>query len=130
MNWLSFIEPVANIFSKREERKKAKDVGEAKLSLARQNGDTEVTLTDQEWEAIGANKQDSTWKDEYVTIVITSPIVLIITGSVWYAITDDISLLNGSVMALDKLKEIGLKMGDLMTAVVYAAIGLKVWRGR
>jgi hypothetical protein len=34
------------------------------------------------------------------------------------------------VIALDRLKGIGLDMGDLMTAVVYAAIGLKVWRGR
>ena len=130
MNWLSLIAPIANIFTKKEERKKVKIEGEAKLAIAKQNGETNITLTDQEWEAIGVSKQDSTWKDEYVTIVITSPIVLIIVGSVWYAITGDMNLLNGSVMALNKLTGIGLDMGDLMTAVVYAAIGLKVWRGR
>ena len=124
------VSPITNIFVKREERKKVRVEGEAKLALAKQNGDTEVTLTDQEWESIAASKQDSTWKDEYVTIVITSPIVLIIIGSLSYALTDDISLLNGAVMALDKLAEIGLNMGDLMEVVVYAAVGLKVWRGR
>ena len=124
------VSPITNIFVKREERKKVRVEGEAKLALAKQTGATEVTLTDQEWESIAASKQDSTWKDEYVTIVITSPIVLIIIGSLSYALTDDISLLNGAVMALDKLAEIGLNMGDLMEVVVYAAVGLKVWRGR
>lgn len=131
MQWIaSLIAPVASIFTKREERKKVKVEGDAKLALAKQNGDTKITLTDQEWEAVAASKQDSSWKDEYVTIVITSPIVLIIAGSVNYALTGNINLLNGAVLALDKLKEIGLDMGDLMEVVVYAAVGLKVWRGR
>jgi hypothetical protein len=89
MNWLSLIAPIANIFTKKEERKKVKVEGEAKLAIAKQKGETDITLTDQEWEAIGVGKQDSTWKDEYVTIVVTSPILLIIVGSVWYAFTED-----------------------------------------
>ena len=124
------VSPIANIFVKKQETKKAKAEGEAKVALAKQTGATEITLTDQEWEAIAVSKQDSTWKDEYVTIVMTSPIVLIIVGSVSYAVTDDVALLDGAVLALVKLKEIGLNMGDLMEVVVYAAVGLKVWRGR
>ena len=124
------ISPITGIFVKREETKKVKVEGEAKIALAKQNGSTEITLTDQEWEAIAASKQDSTWKDEYVTIVITSPIVLIIVGSINYAITGDLDLLNGAVLALQKLDDIGLDMGELMEVVVYAAVGLKIWRGR
>ena len=124
------ISPITGIFVKREETKKVKVEGEAKIALAKQNGSTEITLTDQEWEAIAASKQDSTWKDEYVTIVITSPIVLIIIGSINYAITGDLDLLNGAVLALQKLDDIGLDMGELMEVVVYAAVGLKIWRGR
>ena len=124
------ISPITGIFVKREETKKVKVEGEAKIALAKQNGSTEITLTDQEWEAIAASKQDSTWKDEYVTIVITSPIVLIIIGSINYAITGDLDLLNGAVLALEKLEDIGLDMGELMEVVVYAAVGLKIWRGR
>ena len=124
------ISPITGIFVKREETKKVKVEGEAKIALAKQNGSTEITLTDQEWEAIAASKQDSTWKDEYVTIVITSPIVLIIVGSINYAVTGDLDLLNGAVLALQKLDDIGLDMGELMEVVVYAAVGLKIWRGR
>ena len=124
------ISPISSIFIKREERKKVKVQGEAKLALAKQTGDTEITLTDQEWEAIAVSKQDSSWKDEYVTIVITSPIVLIIIGAVVFAMTNDSRLLDGSVTALERLEAIGLNMGDLMEVVVYAAVGLKVWRGR
>lgn len=133
MNWLtsiasSVIAPVAGIFNKREERKQTKVLAEAKLSQAKLEGKTSVTLTDAEWESISVSKQNESWKDEYVTLVITSPIVLLLVGSIWLAFTGDARLLDGVTKGIEELKTIGVNMGLLMEAVVFAAIGLKLWR--
>ena len=98
--------------------------------MAKQNGITSVTLTEQEWEAIVASSMADSWKDEYVTIVITSPIVLIILGCIYFAFTESRALLDAATLAIDTLNEIGVPMAALMQAVVYAAIGLKVWRAK
>lgn len=98
--------------------------------MAKQNGITSVTLTEQEWEATVASGLADSWKDEYVTIVITSPIILIILGCVYFAFTESRALLDAATLAIDTLNEIGVPMAALMQAVVYAAIGLKVWRAK
>lgn len=125
----SLVEPVANIFVKREERKAVTEQANAKISLAKVNNEKEVTLTDQEWEAIAVSKQDSTWKDEYVTIIGTSPYVLIIIGAVSAAFGDDL-LLKGILSAIEQLNGIGVDVGHITEVVVYAALGLKLWRAK
>jgi len=126
----SLIAPISNVFIEREQTKQAKVSANAKAAMAKQNGITSVTLTEQEWEAIVASSMADSWKDEYVTIVITSPIVLIILGCVYFAFTESRALLDAATLAIDTLNKIGVPMATLMQAVVYAAIGLKVWRAK
>lgn len=126
----SLIAPISNVFIEREQTKQAKVSANAKAAMAKQNGITSVTLTEQEWEAIVASSMADSWKDEYVTIVITSPIVLIILGCIYFAFTESRALLDAATLAIDTLNEIGVPMAALMQAVVYAAIGLKVWRAK
>ncbi len=120
------VAPVANYMGKREDTKQAKNAGEVKISAMKVGAEKEVTLTDQEWEAIAISKSDSTWKDEYVTIVITSPIVLLLVGAVYGSITGDMSILTGTVDGLAEIAQMGVDMELLMEIVVYAAVGLKV----
>ena len=88
------VAPVANIFTKREERKKNAETVQGKIAMAKVNGENSVTLTDAEWETIAVNKTDSSWKDEFVTIVIMFPIIGIMAGAIWTAFTGDSKLLE------------------------------------
>lgn len=123
------VKPIANIFVKKSERKQAIKTAQAKILQAQVEGQNEITLQDREWEAIMAQKTDSTWKDEYVTVIITSPIIGLIAGAVWTAFTGDTTLLTGTKDALVALKQAGIDMGVLMQVVVYAAVGLKFVKG-
>ncbi len=122
--------PVAGIFEKREERKKTKVIAEAKIAQTKVEGGQKITLTDAEWESISQKNQNDTWKDEYVTIIITWPYVGIFAGAVWLAFTGDDRLLTGVNTGIQSLKALGVDMGYLMTAVVLAALGLKMWRNK
>lgn len=126
----SIVEPVAKVFEKREARKAAKVSGEAKLALAKQSGEQQVTLTDAEWEEVSVSNQNTTWKDEYITVVITSPIIGILVGAILLAFTGDDRLLEGVNHGITALKATGVDMGELMYIVVLAAVGLKAWRSR
>jgi hypothetical protein len=124
----AILNPLTSLYKKREERKTAKLQADGAIALAKQNGDTQVTLTDAQWESIAAKGLNSSWKDEYITVVITSPIVLIIIGAVILALTGDARLLDGSVNAIKQLNLIGINMSDTIETVVFAAVGLKLWR--
>ena len=122
------IKGITGIFSKREDRKKAIQTGQLKIQAANDKADNDLELSDAEWEAVSVSKQDSTWKDEYITIVITAPFVTILVGAILGAYTGDMSLLDGTKSALTEMKNIGIDLGGLMQTVVLAAVGLKVWR--
>ena len=126
----SIVSPISNIFIAREQRKKARESAKAKAEMAKQAGMTSVTLSDQEWEVMAALDMANSWKDEYVTIVITSPIVLIILGCVYFAFTGSKALIDAATLAIDTLSKVGVPMGTLMQAVVFSAIGLKFWRAK
>ena len=124
----NIISPIATFFQKREERKSAKIEAHAIIAKAKQDGETQITLTDAQWESIAVRGLNDSWKDEYITVVITSPIVLIIVGAVILALTGDERLLTGSVNAINQLDLIGINMSATIETVVFAAVGLKLWR--
>ena len=121
----TLIKPIADIFVKREDRKTATEVVKGRIALAKTEGHNEVTLKRAEWENIAVESTKDSWKDEYVTLIITSPIVLIIIGSLVAAFTGDYRMLEATTVALDKLTGLGLNMGEMMLYVVLAAIGIR-----
>lgn len=124
------VKPVAGVFTQREKRKQAAKEVDGAIALAKQNGDTTITVNEQQWEAISANKSDSTWKDEYVTVICTLPYVLITLGCLLIAFGQGPAMLDGALNAIAELKAVGIDAGHLCEVVVYAAVSLKVWRGR
>ena len=132
MNWFNpitaLVSGVVGIFEKKQQRKANKEQAEAKLKQSKVTNAHEVTLTDAEGEALLAEGLKGSWKDEYVTIVVTAPIVLIILGVTYFAFTGDDRLLSSGTESIQALNEAGVDMGFLMNAVVLSAIGLKIWR--
>lgn len=119
---------ISGYFSKKQENKQLKESATAKLALKKQGDTHEVTLTDAEWEAIGQKGLTESWKDEYITIIITSPIVGVLAGSVWEAFTGNSKLLDGTLKGVGALAQLGLNWEYMTLGVVFAAIGLKLWR--
>lgn len=124
------IKGISGYFGKKQDIKKAKITGDAKLALRKQSGDVEITLTDAEWEATAVKGLTESWKDEYVTIIITAPIVGVMVGAVWNAFTGNDRLLMGTLAGIKELNALGLNWDTLTMAVVFAAIGLKMWRAK
>jgi len=132
MTWLKdiasgLIEPLAKIVTNRQERKAAADTAAAKLVQAKQDGSHEVTLGDQEVEAILASGLGQTWKDEYVTVSLVSIINLLVIGGILAAFGHG-QMLQGLSIALTAIVAAGVNIGFLLEATVLAAIGLNVWR--
>lgn len=115
-------------FSKKQEIKSAKQTAEAKLAQAKTDGNFHLQLSDREWEALAVKGTQDSWKDEYVTILITSPIALILLGAVLTAFGVDAGpkLLTGAKDGIKELTTLGMDYGFVLSAVVLAAIGLKV----
>ena len=136
MNWLTtlaspitaIVKGVSGFVSKKQEITANKEKAIAKLKQSKQEGQQHIILTDAEGEAMLANGFAGSWKDEYVTIVITFPIVLIMLGTLYFAFTQDDRMLQAGVESIKALESAGVDMGFLMEAVVLAAISLKIWR--
>jgi 2-iminoacetate synthase ThiH len=126
----SIISGVAGFFSKKQDIKKVGKIAEAKLAQAKQDGQQTVTMTDAEWESLSVQTQSGTWKDEYITIIITAPIVCILAGTIMAAVGVEAGsqVVTGATEGIKELKKLGMDYGMVLNAVVFAAVGLKLWR--
>lgn len=124
----TIIKPVADAYIKNQERKQAKESAKSKIKLAKDEQTNKVDLKDAEWEVVAKSLEDKTWKDEYVTVTIISPVNLIIVGAIYGAFSQDYRVLEGTTAGIQALTVVGLDYGVVLTAVVFAAIGLKMWR--
>lgn len=123
------VSPITDIIRIKQERKMQRDVARAKLAQAKQAGETEVTLKDAELEVVLANQMEKSWKDEFVTIVILLPYLLIFGGGIAAAFGEP-RVLEGVSISIQTLVAADVDVGTLMTAVVFSAIGLSFWRAR
>ena len=123
---------VVGFFTKKQDIKKTAEVAKAKLLHAKESNNQEISLTDAEWESLSVKTQDETWKDEYITVVITSPIVTLMVGNIMaaFGMPEGVAVVEGTKEAIKDLIVLGMDYGFLIGAVTMAAVGLKVWRGK
>ena len=129
MKWISdvvggVIQPVASVFARREARKEAVQVIQAKTVAAKQQGETEVALTAMEWELIGQRLQAGTWKDEFVTVLVFSPFITSLMG----ALLSVFGFPQLSLAAAEMMKSIAamnIDYGTLLYITAMAALGLR-----
>ena len=124
------ISGITGFFTKKQELKGAVQSAKAKLEIAKVNGEQTIQMTDAEWESLSVQTQQGSWKDEYVTLIITAPFLLIILGSLCSALGFESGplILQGALDGIQHLTALGMDYGFLINSVVLAAIGLKVWR--
>jgi type II secretory pathway pseudopilin PulG len=121
----TLVSPVANAYKAKQDVKIKANEAQASITLAKQSGETQHTLNRDQWEALSKQAENGTWKDEYVTIVITSPFVLLFVASVVSGFTGDMRFVDAVNLGIANLSNLGIDLGYLMSIVVLAAVGIK-----
>ena len=114
---VAIVKPIATsvtkIFTKKQDVKVA-------INKAR----TGVILNDQEWEMLGKAAEGGSWKDEYITIIITFPLLLMYAG----VLTDpNYTLFEASQIMMDKFNAFDTSngYGQLLWVTILAALSIK-----
>ena len=124
----TIVSPVTTAIGKYQDRKKAYEDGLNAIAASKQNGENEVRITAEQADALRVTNESTTWKDEFVTVVVMSPIVGIIFGAIWQAMSGDPVILTGTLHGVKELKSLGLDWGNITEIVVYAAVGVTTIR--
>ena len=112
------VSPVANVFVKRNDNKTK--IKEKQIDRV-MNAEDKLS----EWEAIQAEGGNHSWKDEYITIIITIPIPIIFFSVMYSVISGDPSVAEGAKAGVTALKELVPNYHELLYIVSLAAIGIK-----
>jgi hypothetical protein len=130
MSWIANLisgiaKPVSDVITAGTKRKQAKEEGINKIQQAKVDGENSLNLTDAEWEAITAQGNAESWKDEYITVTMTAWIWVAMYGAIY-----DPKVLAGVQTFLTFCVDNSVRIGWLTGVVATAAVGLKVWRSR
>lgn len=80
----------------------------------------------QAWEQAAGRSMENGWKDEYVTVIITLPILQSFVGNLWFAFTGKSEILAAQDAFLAQMGQMmETPYGELMFVVVLAAVGIK-----
>lgn len=102
------ISAISGFFTKRQDRK----IKEADARAA--------------WETAVGRSMENGWKDEYVTVVVTFPLLQIFIGNLVAAFTNDNTILDANTASLKMLGDLmTTPYGQLMMVVALAAVGIK-----
>jgi hypothetical protein len=127
-SWITALfAPVANIFTKREERKLVRETAVHKLAAAKQDGSLKLELNKDEWENLQVKGMTESWKDEYVTVSVVSILNIIVIGGISSAFGYP-QILTGVAQSLAALGAVGVDIGFLLEAAVLAGLGLSIWK--
>jgi hypothetical protein len=126
--WVTALfKPLSDAYNKRQERKMARESAKAKLAQAKQDDSQELSLNKDEYEVVATQGLADTWKDEYITVSVMLIWNLIVVGGVVSAFGYP-QILQGIVLAVQALVEVGVEVGFIMTATIMAGLGLSVWK--
>ena len=127
------VKPVGDLLMAGQRQKAEKNLALAKIAEAKITNKQQLALKNAEWEALTAKSMMSGWKDEYLTVVITCPFVLIFVGAIYDGLVgkDKAWVLDSVALAMDRVNAtLDGEYGVLMMAVVFSGIGIKWMRGR
>jgi len=128
LSWITaLLKPLTEVYGKRQARKAAAETARAKLTQASADDGHELELNKDEWEALNVKGMGETWKDEYVTVSILAILNLLVLGGLASAFGYP-QILQGVILAIAAISEVGVDIGFLMEAAVLAGLGLSIWK--
>tara|TARA_R110002012_G_scaffold194032_1_gene361879 strand:+ start:725 stop:1156 length:432 start_codon:yes stop_codon:yes gene_type:complete len=123
----AIVSPIANIFSKKIDRKTAQDTIQGQIAVAKLDNQAQVSIQVADWDRLSKVNENETYKDEIVTYSLMSIFWLIIVGSVASAMgyTFGVPMLEGVGVAIAELNAVDGLVGELLRVIVYAAVSIK-----
>ncbi len=126
MSWVStLLGPVTSLWNGYQDRKATEQNLKAKLTGAKQDNDARAGFNDQEWEMLGKLQSSDSWTDEYVTVIITLPLVLVFVCTFVAILFAKPELLEASDAAIASVKVLLPSYDEILEIVVLAAVGIK-----
>lgn len=123
MKWLKdiatgLVSPITNHFTKKNDNKtKVKQQQIQRLI----NSDDQLA----EWESIQAESGNNSWKDEWITLIITLPIPVIFVSVILSVLLKNPLIAEAAKAGVIAIKELVPNYAELLYIVCLAAIGIK-----
>ena len=125
MNLLSvvsgLVSPITNHFTKKNDNKTR--VKQQQIQRLMNSDDKEA-----EWEAIQAESGNNSWKDEWITLIITLPIPVIFISVILSVMLDNPLIAEAAKAGTAAIKELVPNYAELLYIVCLAAIGIKAFK--
>jgi len=121
------IAPIVSIFTKKTERKAAKDAINGQVAIAKLDNEAAVSIQASDWEIVSKSQETGTWKDEYITISVFMVFNAVILGSVAaaFGFPGGELLVTGVLTGVQTLDGLQGRVGELMMVVAYAGLSIK-----
>lgn len=125
------VEAVSGSVRRRQEREVAAASAKAKLRQSAQDDESARALAAQmsraEWEALSRQVDSGSWKDEYITVLLTLPILALFVGALLEAVgIHEVSAAARQMVSA--LNQLDGRYADLLLYVCLAAIGIRYVR--
>lgn len=126
MKWLAdiasgLVSPITNHFTKKNDNKTK--VKQQQIQRLMNSDDKEA-----EWEAIQAESGNNSWKDEWITLIITLPIPVIFISVILSVLFENPLIADAAKAGVTAIKELVPNYAELLYIVCLAAIGIKALR--
>ena len=125
MNLLSIVSglvsPITNHFTTKNNNKTR--VKQQQIQRLMNSDDKEA-----EWEAIQAESGNNSWKDEWITLIITLPIPVIFISVILSVMLDNPLIAEAAKAGTAAIKELVPNYAELLYIVCLAAIGIKAFK--
>ena len=126
MKWLAdiasgLVSPITNHFTKKNDNK---------TKVKQQNIQRLMNADDKEaeWESIQAEGGNNSWKDEWITLIITLPIPVIFVSVILSVMFDNPLMAEAAKAGVEAIKELVPNYAELLYIVCLAAIGIKAFK--
>jgi len=126
----AIIGAVGGFFGKREERKAIEKTIDGKITMQKQRGETQVVFNEQEIDVISKRNEGETWKDEYITIIMTMPLVTLFFAVFVGTLLGRPELIAAAIEANAAVKELVPNYQELLALTITAALGVRAWKKR
>lgn len=120
--------PVTSVVNKYQERKQAEETGKQKIKKAMLDNENSLDLSEAEWERVAVGTNATTWKDEYVTVLVTAPLLMIFLGALFSPFDFGVTLSASGLEAISALNGLEGTYATILQMVIFAAIGINAKR--
>lgn len=122
------IGPVSNFFAAREERKMVDKTISAKVAMAKSNNETQVVFNEQEIDRLSKKNEGETWKDEYITIIMTLPLLTIFICTFLGVLLAQPGIIDAAKAANAEVIILVPNYQELLGITIMAGLGLRAYK--